>query len=158
MIRHSWCEGFRCITARHNGIVVGFTYGMHGEQNAQVMARGEMTTISTQDLINEKVNAGELQAIWLEAFDLAELQVMKEHRGRGLGKGLVLALCDRLAPGTRVVLMVTDTAHVARHLYDRLGFQPLFRTLPPLYPPTWQTVMATTLPLRQPTDETSLST
>ena len=51
--------------------------------------------------------------------------VVKGHRGRGIGKRLVISLMDEAVERgvTRATLEVREHNSVARHLYERLGFQ-----------------------------------
>jgi ribosomal protein S18 acetylase RimI-like enzyme len=143
---HSQCQGFRCLTASCDNVIVGFAYGLNHGQGTGLGSPGEIASVGSHDLLQEKVLAGLVQPDWLDAFDIADLQVLPEHRRRGIGEGLVRALCDGL-PSGRVVLTVADGAEDAKHLYQRLGFQDVLRTMPPMWPPVWLTVMGTTLPL-----------
>jgi ribosomal protein S18 acetylase RimI-like enzyme len=147
ILQHSGSPGFRCFVADNQGVIVGFTYGLHSGQGTGGSARpGQVRSIGSHDLIAEKVNAGLLPSAWLDALDIGELQVLQENRGHGIGEALIRALCDGL-PSGQVVLTVEDDAEAAISLYQKLGFDVLFRALPPLLPPTWLTVMGRTLPL-----------
>jgi GNAT superfamily N-acetyltransferase len=56
---------------------------------------------------------------------LADIFVIEDHRGRGIGKALVRALIDHPdLRGLQVMLLRTRDAHA---LYEPLGFQPLPR-------------------------------
>jgi ribosomal protein S18 acetylase RimI-like enzyme len=147
ILQHSQASGFRCVAAMEKDVIVGFTYALHsGQGTGGPACPGQIRSIGSHDLIAEKVSAGSLLPAWLEAFDIAELQVLQEKRGRGIGESLIRALCDGLPPG-RVVLTVEEDARPAISLYQKLGFDVLFRTLPPLLPLTSLTVMGRTLPL-----------
>jgi ribosomal protein S18 acetylase RimI-like enzyme len=65
-------------------------------------------------------------AIWTQALEcyLAELYVVPAERGRGLGRALVLAAMDtaRTRGADRIELGTSDDDHVARALYESLGF------------------------------------
>lgn len=56
---------------------------------------------------------------------IAQVVVSSEHRGKGLGRYLVEAVCARArACGCdRVTLIVAESNGAARELYDRLGFE-----------------------------------
>lgn len=56
-----------------------------------------------------------------EGYELGNLCLLPEHRGKGLGSKVLKALLDK-APGGRVSLQVFKT-NPARRLYERLGFQ-----------------------------------
>jgi ribosomal protein S18 acetylase RimI-like enzyme len=65
-------------------------------------------------------------AIWsggLECY-LAELYVVPDRRGRGIGRALVEAVLDeaRQRGADTIDLGTDETDSVARHLYERLGF------------------------------------
>jgi ribosomal protein S18 acetylase RimI-like enzyme len=65
-------------------------------------------------------------SIWTQALEcyLAELYVVPEKRGRGLGRALMLgvvdAACDRGAD--HILLGTSEDDHAARSLYESLGF------------------------------------
>lgn len=65
------------------------------------------------------------KAAWLE-----EMYVVPEHRGKGIGRKLLKALCDyAMAQGCAAVdLEVGSAQQRATHLYAREGFRPLHRT------------------------------
>ncbi|HXH10887.1 MAG TPA: GNAT family N-acetyltransferase [Alphaproteobacteria bacterium] len=62
---------------------------------------------------------------WLE-----ELYVVPKHRGRGVGRAMLTAVCEHaFAQGCAAVDLEVDAAHRrAAHLYAREGFQRLDRT------------------------------
>jgi GNAT superfamily N-acetyltransferase len=66
------------------------------------------------------------EAIWSSGLDccLAELYVMPARRGNGLGRALVEAALQeaRDRGADSVEIGVDEPDHVARHLYERLGF------------------------------------
>ena len=96
--RYSQCPGFRCLTANYDDDIVGFTYGLHHGQGSGRGGPGEIASVGSHDLIQEKITAGLVQPDWLDAFDIADLQVLPEYRRQGIGEGLVRALCDSLPP------------------------------------------------------------
>lgn len=65
-------------------------------------------------------------AIWSQALEcyLAELYVVPERRGRGLGRALMLAVIDaaRERGADRIELGTSDDDRVAIALYESLGF------------------------------------
>jgi ribosomal protein S18 acetylase RimI-like enzyme len=65
-------------------------------------------------------------ALWTEALEcyLAELYVAPSERGRGLGRALMLAAMDtaRATGADRIELGTSEDDHVARALYESLGF------------------------------------
>jgi ribosomal protein S18 acetylase RimI-like enzyme len=66
------------------------------------------------------------QAIWAEALEcyVAELYVVPERRGHGLGRALMDATIEvaRLAGAAWIDLGTAETDVAARHLYESLGF------------------------------------
>jgi ribosomal protein S18 acetylase RimI-like enzyme len=66
------------------------------------------------------------QAIWAEALEcyVAELYVVPEQRGHGLGRALMNATIEvaRLAGAAWIDLGTAETDVAARHLYESLGF------------------------------------
>jgi ribosomal protein S18 acetylase RimI-like enzyme len=57
------------------------------------------------------------------------LAVVAEHRGLGVGSGLVAAMLVQLRlQGTRQVSLSVETDNPAQQLYERLGFTPLTTT------------------------------
>jgi ribosomal protein S18 acetylase RimI-like enzyme len=62
---------------------------------------------------------------WLRnGFELAELHVLPDHQGAGLGRKLLSDVLSRTA-ATRAVLSTPDTESPARLLYRSFGFQDL---------------------------------
>ena len=62
---------------------------------------------------------------------IEEVQVLQEHRGRGVGKRLLTTALNRLtASGVDAVYIETTEGNdVARRLYEGAGFHPVFRTI-----------------------------
>ena len=111
--QHVGSHGFRCAVARDGGDVVGFSYGHSG-------ARGREWTDAAAEALGPA-----LAAQWLDDhFELVELAVRRELRGRGLGS----ALHDRVLEGVphrRAVLATWGEEYPAWHLYRRRGWQRL---------------------------------
>jgi ribosomal protein S18 acetylase RimI-like enzyme len=62
---------------------------------------------------------------WLrDSFELAELHVLPQHQGNGIGRALLNDLLDR-ADTAHVVLSTPDTESAARRLYRSTGFADL---------------------------------
>ncbi len=60
--------------------------------------------------------------------EIAEAYAIPEVRGRGIGGALVAAGAREIAAaGAEHILIVADAAERAQHLYERLGFRPVWR-------------------------------
>jgi ribosomal protein S18 acetylase RimI-like enzyme len=92
--------------------LVGFGYGYTGE-------RGQWWTDRAAEVLEPAVAAD-----WLGGhFEMVSLGVLRQARGRGVGRGLVRTLTEGL-PHSRWLLMATsDADDPARHLYAREGWQ-----------------------------------
>lgn len=122
MERHSSYPGFRAFVAERRGAlpvmpapVQGFAYGFHG-------ARGQWWHDVVYQALSDREGPEHADA-WLEdAFEVAELHVHPQAQGRGLGRGLLNALCDG-RPERTVVLSTLDRTPdtPARHLYRSVG-------------------------------------
>jgi ribosomal protein S18 acetylase RimI-like enzyme len=110
--RHRARAGFRLATAREGGALVGFAWGYTG-------SRGEYwpdLVLSTLPALDNWVGGH---------FELVELAVLPEHRGRGAGRRLHDALLDGL-PHTRALLATeADEADPAVRLYRSRGWEQL---------------------------------
>ncbi len=62
---------------------------------------------------------------------IEEVQVLRKHRGRGVGKRLLTSALNRLmASGVEAIYIdTTEGNDVARHLYEAAGFLPIFGTI-----------------------------
>ncbi len=62
---------------------------------------------------------------------IEEVQVLRKHRGRGVGKRLLTSALNRLmASGVEAIYIdTTEGNDVARHLYEAAGFRPIFGTI-----------------------------
>lgn len=63
---------------------------------------------------------------WLTAYDIAEVQVLADYRGRGIGETLIRKLCRSLPPDDRVILTVEPQNASAQRAYERVGFRDLY--------------------------------
>ncbi|TDC80605.1 GNAT family N-acetyltransferase [Actinomadura sp. 7K507] len=122
MERHASYPGFRAFVAEGRpalpiltGSVQGFAYGFHG-------ARGQWWHDVVFQALSDREGPEHAES-WLDdAFEVAELHVRPDFQGRGLGRGLLSALCG--GRGERTVVLSTldsrpDTP--ARSLYRSVG-------------------------------------
>jgi ribosomal protein S18 acetylase RimI-like enzyme len=95
--------------------LVGFGYGYHG-------ARGQWW----HDIVAGALGRKKAER-WLDdGFELAELHVLPEHQGVGLGRALLADVLSR-ADARHAVLSTPDTESPARLLYRSYGFLDLCR-------------------------------
>jgi ribosomal protein S18 acetylase RimI-like enzyme len=109
--RHLKRDGF-AMTVAHNddGKLVGFCYGYIGEH-------GQYWT----DYVATRIHPS-LERSWLGGhFEIAELAVEEEERGKGLGRALLTRLLDSRGED-RVSLMTLERDSPALPLYESLGF------------------------------------
>ncbi|WP_242901933.1 GNAT family N-acetyltransferase [Actinomadura terrae] len=148
MERHAAYPGFRAFVAERRGPlpglagpVLGFAYGFHG-------AHGQWW----HDVVHQALAAREGPEhadAWMDdPLEVAELHVHPAAQGRGLGRGLLTALCEG-RPERTVVLSTLDlrSETPARRLYRSVGMVDLLTGFEfpgggPLY-----AVMGGTLPL-----------
>jgi ribosomal protein S18 acetylase RimI-like enzyme len=149
--RHAVNPGFRALAAlatgsgpghpEHNGpVLAGFTYGFHG-------APGQWwhDTVAGALAIAYPPSA----TAWLgDSFEVAELHVLPEYQGAGIGRRLLLELTTG-RPESTAVLSTQDAESRARRLYRSVGFTDLltgfrFSGAEPPY-----AIMGAQLPLRQ---------
>ncbi|REE99569.1 GNAT family N-acetyltransferase [Thermomonospora umbrina] len=118
MERHADHPGFRAFVAEsrrsflRGGRIHGFAYGFHG-------APGQWWHDVVRHALAERGDAEE----WLsDAFEVAELHVDPAHQHRGVGRGLLSALCGG-RPERTVVLSTLDLRPdtPARRLYRSVG-------------------------------------
>jgi ribosomal protein S18 acetylase RimI-like enzyme len=141
--RHAANPGFRALTAVLSGgggqLLAGFTYGFHGAPGQwwHDMVAGALA-----------VSPAPGAAGWLtDSFEVAELHVLPDCQGSGIGRELLLRLTSG-RPERTAVLSTADTESRARRLYRRVGFTDLLTAFrfsggdPPY------AVMGATLPLR----------
>jgi len=109
--RHLERDGFGMTTARNDaGQLVGFCYGYIGEH-------GQYWT----DYVAARIHPS-LEKAWLGGhFEIAELAVEAEERGKGLGRALLTTLLDSRGED-RVALQTLEKDSAALPLYESLGF------------------------------------
>jgi ribosomal protein S18 acetylase RimI-like enzyme len=109
--RHLKREGFALSAARNEaGKLVGFCYGYIGEH-------GQYWT----DYVAARIHPS-LEKAWLGGhFEIAELAVEQDERGKGLGRALLTRLLDSRGED-RVNLMTLQQDSPALPLYESLGF------------------------------------
>ncbi|HEY2643942.1 MAG TPA: GNAT family N-acetyltransferase [Galbitalea sp.] len=109
--RHLKREGFALTAARDSdGKLVGFCYGYIGEH-------GQYWT----DYVAARIHPS-LEKAWLGGhFEIAELSVAEEHRGKGLGRELLTTLLDSRGED-RVALQTLRKDSAALPLLESLGF------------------------------------
>jgi GNAT superfamily N-acetyltransferase len=122
MARHAVYPGFRSFVAEGRapllglaGPTRGFAYGFHGESGQW------WHDIVLRALIDK---GGDHHAgHWLDdPFEVAELHVHPHHQGRGLGRGLLNALCAGRRERTVVLSTLDlDPRSPARRLYRSVG-------------------------------------
>ncbi len=62
-------------------------------------------------------------ARWPDDIRVVDITLMPEHRGQGLGGGLMRALLDEAAAAGKSVSIHVEVYNPALRLYERLGFQ-----------------------------------
>ncbi|WP_242892137.1 GNAT family N-acetyltransferase [Actinomadura litoris] len=148
MERHAAYPGFRAFVAERRGPlpglagpVQGFAYGFHG-------SRGQWWHDIVHQALAAREGAEHADAWMDDPFEVAELHVHPAAQGRGLGRGLLTALCEG-RPERTVVLSTLDlrSATPAQRLYRSVGMVDLLTGFEfpgggPLY-----AVMGGTLPL-----------
>jgi ribosomal protein S18 acetylase RimI-like enzyme len=109
--RHLKREGFALTAARdENRTLVGFCYGYIGEH-------GQYWT----DYVAARIHPS-LEKAWLGGhFEIAELSVAEDHRGKGLGRELLTTLLNSRGED-RVALQTLRKDSAARPLLESLGF------------------------------------
>jgi ribosomal protein S18 acetylase RimI-like enzyme len=137
--RHAGNSGFRALTATVGPVLAGFIYGFHG-------APGQWWHDTVAAALTMS-SSGRNAAAWLaDSFEVAELHVLPQYQGDGIGRELLLRLTDGRTERT-AVLSTQDTESRARRLYRGVGFTNLltgfrFSGAEPPY-----AVMGATLPL-----------
>ncbi|GAA3149515.1 GNAT family N-acetyltransferase [Planomonospora alba] len=115
MGNHATHPGFTCLFAElPDGTPVGLAYGFHG-------APGQWWHDVVHQAVAERHGAAGAHG-WLgDALELAEIHVHPGHQGKGIGRSLVLGVCED-RPERTAVLSTRDLPTVARRLYRSLGF------------------------------------
>jgi ribosomal protein S18 acetylase RimI-like enzyme len=116
MDRHAASPGFRGLTAYADGALAGFTYGFHGEvgqwwHDMVAGALAESPACQGPDWLND-------------SFEIAELHVLPDYQGIGIGRSLLLTLTS-VRPERTAVLSTADAPTRARRLYRGVGFTDL---------------------------------
>jgi ribosomal protein S18 acetylase RimI-like enzyme len=143
MIGHAAYPGFRALTVAENGSgeTVGFGYGFRG-------VPGQWWHDTVARALNAAYGAA-VAGAWLnDSFEVAELHVVPEYQGRGIGSGVLLRLTSGRSERT-ALLSTRDADSPARRLYRGVGFTDLltgFEFFPGGEPP--YAVMGAELPLR----------
>jgi ribosomal protein S18 acetylase RimI-like enzyme len=143
MIGHATYPGFRALTVAQNGSgeTVGFGYGFRG-------VPGQWWHDTVARALNSAHGAA-VAGAWLhDSFEVAELHVVPEYQGRGIGSGLLLRLTSG-RPERTALLSTRDADSPARRLYRGVGFTDLltgFEFFPGGEPP--YAVMGAELPLQ----------
>jgi GNAT superfamily N-acetyltransferase len=143
MTGHAANPGFRALAVTdHAGEPVGFGYGFHG-------APGQWWHDTVARALAAGRGAAAAAAAWLDdSFEIAELHVVPEYQGRGIGASLLLRLASG-RPERTALLSTRDADTPARRLYRGAGFTDLltgFAFVPGDEPP--YAVMGAVLPLR----------
>jgi ribosomal protein S18 acetylase RimI-like enzyme len=143
MAGHAVNPGFRALAVTEDGPgqTVGFGYGFHG-------APGQWW----HDTVGRALTAArgaQAAATWLDdSFEVAELHVVPDYQGRGIGAGLLYRLTSG-QPERTALLSTRDADTPARRLYRGAGFTDLltgFRFFPGGGEPPYA-VMGAELPL-----------
>ena len=143
MAGHAGNPGFRALAVVADGTdaAVGFGYGFHG-------AAGQWWHDTVSRALAAR-SGDQVAAAWLgDSFEVAELHVVPDHQGHGVGAGVLLRLTAGRAERT-ALLSTRDADTPARRLYRGTGFTDLltaFRFFPGSDPP--YAVMGAELPLR----------
>jgi ribosomal protein S18 acetylase RimI-like enzyme len=115
--RHAGHPGFRALTATVGPVLAGFVYGFHGAPGQwwHDTVAAALTTMSS----------GHNATVWLtDSFEVAELHVLPQYQGGGIGRELLLRLTGSRTERT-AVLSTQDTESRARRLYRGVGFTDL---------------------------------
>ena len=66
--------------------------------------------------------------LWLDrradAVHVLDISILPEWRSQGLGRRVLQHLMDEAKATSRTLTIYVEVGNTARHLYDRLGFQP----------------------------------
>ncbi len=150
MAGHTANPGFRALAASDEaGQTVGFGYGFRG-------ANGQWWHNTVRNALIAK-GGDAVASTWVDdSFEVAELHVLPDYQGRGIGSGLLLRLASG-RPERTALLSTRDADTPARRLYRGVGFTDLlteFHFFPGGEPP--YAVMGAELPLRARSDRPSL--
>lgn len=143
MRQHAAYPLFHSVTAvTANGDAVGFAYGFHGHAGQW-----------WHDVVTEELGRRDPSGVrrWFaDAFEIAEVHVLPDWQGRGIGRALVRRLTA--ARRERTAVLSTHTGQTPAHaLYRSFGFVDVFTDF--YFPGSSDrafTIMAATLPLTLP--------
>jgi ribosomal protein S18 acetylase RimI-like enzyme len=130
-LRHTGCKGFRCLTASSDDVIIGYAYGMYNGEDTGLGEPGSVISLGSHDLLAELLASENEDSLirtdpdWLAAYDIAEVQLLADYRGRRIGGALVRKLCRSLPADDRVVLTVEPQNTIAQRVYERVGFRGL---------------------------------
>jgi ribosomal protein S18 acetylase RimI-like enzyme len=128
-------RGFRCFTATTGADIVGFAYGMYGSPGGAFVLDPTGTRITpflgSHDMLVAHAtktlpdDGSEINIPWLDAYEVAEVQVRPAYQNLQLhiGTTLVRKLCESLPVNDRVILTVEPGRPAARHVYESIGFK-----------------------------------
>src|SRR5579859_2500570 len=109
MAGHASYPGFAAFAARDGDRMAGFSYGFHG-------LPGQWW--------HDHVATGVMPEWLADCFEIAELHVLPEFQGHGIGTALLHRLTGG-RPERTAVLSTRDDETPARRLYRHLGFRDL---------------------------------
>ena len=141
MRTHASYPDFTCLLAETGeGDIVGFGYGFHG-------APGQWWHDVVRRALADRAGQEAADAWFGDAFEIAEIHVHPDHQNRGIGRRIMLALCEG-RPERTAVLSTHDQPTAARHLYHSLGFTDLITGY--AFPGGYEhyAIVGTRLPLR----------
>ena len=121
MERHAANPAFRALAAvdpRADGGIAGFCYGFHG------LPGQWWHDIVAGELASAKRASGDGMAWLADSYEVAELHVLPQWQGRGIGRALLLELASSRTERT-AVLSTQDLESRARSLYRSVGFTDL---------------------------------
>jgi GNAT superfamily N-acetyltransferase len=113
-------QGVPLLHRQQRDAIIGYVYGMYNGQGTGLGEPGNVISLGSHDLLAELIARGNEDGViwtdpeWLAAYDIAEVQVLADYRGRGIGETLVRKLCRSLPAGDRVVLTVEPWGRHAR--------------------------------------------
>jgi hypothetical protein len=82
-------KGFRCFSADGDGTIVRYAYGVCNGQGTGLGEPRNLISLGSHDLLAELIAWEDEHGVirtgpeWLAAYDIAEVQVLADYRGRG---------------------------------------------------------------------------
>ncbi|WP_239161448.1 GNAT family N-acetyltransferase [Acrocarpospora phusangensis] len=113
MRNHATYPEFVCVFAG-NPEIVGFAYGFRG-------AQGQWWHDVVRRALFERAGPVIADDWFGHALELAEIHVRPDYQGKGVGRGMIRAICEGRTERT-AVLSTHDAPTAARHLYRSIGF------------------------------------